>query len=250
VDASTLIALIQIVQSMNDDAFAGLSDAAKAHSESPDKWSAKDTVAHLTTWQRRWLDWLQPVAQGRLPDDKGPGHTEADWDRINAESFAANRARPWDQVWAESQKAYAQVTAWAPLVPQDYLNAKRRLGMKEERPAWTWLAGPFLWHVEVHVAEFYSKHGEPDKAIQATRKFTDQVAAIAPTGVQGEAFYNYACILVLNGRADDAVVALGDAFTLNATMLETSKQDTDLDSLRARSDFQTLCAEAEARIAR
>ena len=235
---------------MNDDAFASLDDAAKAQSESPDKWSAKDTVAHLTTWQRRWLDWLQPVAQGRLPDDKGPGHTEADWDRINAESFAANRARSWNQVWAESQQAYAQVAAWVPLVPQDYLNARRRLGMQEERPTWAWIAGPCLWHVEIHVAEFYSKHGAVERALQATRKFTDQVAAIAPTDVQGQAYYNYACMLALNGKADDALVVLGDAFTRNATMVETSKQDSDLDSLRARSDFQTLCAEAELRIAR
>ena len=235
---------------MNDDAFAGLNDAAKAQSESPDKWSAKDTVAHLTTWQRRWLDWLQPVAHGQLPDDRGPGHTEEDWDRINAESFATNRTRPWDQVWVESQKAYAQVAAWAPLVPQDYLNAQRRLGMREERPIWAWIAGPFLWHVEVHVAEFHSKHGVLDRAIQATRKFTDQVAAIAPTDVQGESYYNYACILALNGRTDDAVVALRDAFARNATLVETSKQDTDLDSLRARSDFQTLCTQTETRIAR
>lgn len=235
---------------MNDDAFAGWNDAVTAQSESPDKWSAKDTVAHLTTWQRRWLAWMQPVAQGRLPNDAGPGHTEADWDRINAESFTAHRARPWSQVWVESQQAYAQVAVWLPLVPQDYVNAQRRLGMREERPVWAWIAGPFVWHVEVHVAEFYSKHGEFDRAIQATRKFTDQITALAPADVQGEAYYNYACILALNGKADDAVVALGQAFACNAGLFETSKQDADLDLLRARSDFQTLCAETETRIAR
>lgn len=235
---------------MNDGAFANLDDAASERSESPNKWSAKDTVAHLTTWQRRWLDWLRPVSQGRSPDEKGPGHTEADWDRINAESLVANHALPWNQVWAESQKAYAQVATRVPLLPQEYLNAKRRLGMKEERPVWAWLAGPFLWHVLVHVAEFYSKHGDLDKAIRATRKFTDQVTSIAPADVQGEAYYNYACILALNGKGDDALVALGDAFARNAILVETSKQDTDLDSLRARSDFRRLCAETETRIAR
>lgn len=248
-DSTTLLALIRNAQTLNDGAFANLDYAARERSESPDKWSAKDTVAHLTTWQRRWLDWLRSVSQSRLPDDKGPGHTEADWDRINAESFAANRALPWNQVWTESREAYAQVATRIPLLPQEYLNAERRLGMKEERPIWAWLAGPFVWHVQVHVAEFYSKHGDPNKAIQATRKFTDQVTSIAPAVVQGEAYYNYACVLALNSRADEALVALGDAFARNATLVETSKRDTDLDSLRARSDFRTLCAETETRIA-
>ncbi|MCL4395552.1 MAG: hypothetical protein M1482_12255 [Chloroflexi bacterium] len=95
------------------------------------------------------------------------------------------------------------------------LNTRLLLGMSEARPVWARIAGPFVWHVETHIAELETKQGNVDEAIKAVRRFTDQIAASAPADVEGTALYNYACILALAGKADGAIAALGKAFALD-----------------------------------
>ena len=52
--------------------------------------------------------------------------------------------------------------------------------------------------------------------------------------------YNLACVYALSGLKDKALPALKEAFALNPGLLEWSKQDSDLNSLRQEPEFLAL----------
>ena len=54
------------------------------------------------------------------------------------------------------------------------------------------------------------------------------------------AIYNLGCFYARNGEADRAIAAVGEALPLIPSLVEWSKQDTDLDSLRDLPAFQAL----------
>jgi len=60
-------------------------------------WSAKDIIAHITAWDSRVVETLRAVSSANRPKPPDwPSHL--DEDAINAWIFAANRARPVQDV--------------------------------------------------------------------------------------------------------------------------------------------------------
>ena len=61
-----------------------------------DQWSVKDTLAHITAWQSKWVDWLRPLGVGKELDPEGPPHLTESEDEVNPGIFTQNQARPWN----------------------------------------------------------------------------------------------------------------------------------------------------------
>src|SRR5712691_3166867 len=87
------------------DAFLQELNAAEhAAFGTPNYWSAKDHVAHMTFWRQRLVLKLTAILQ------KAPPPPFEDFEQLNMQVFEEQRQRPWSDVLSESEQAYAALT--------------------------------------------------------------------------------------------------------------------------------------------
>lgn len=72
-------------------------------------WSVKDTIAHLTSWVRRLLKWLDAATHGQRPVFLDDGYGWDQLDALNDHQSALDRDRPLDAVLAEFREAHYQM---------------------------------------------------------------------------------------------------------------------------------------------
>jgi hypothetical protein len=74
-------------------------------------WSIKDITAHMTTWNRRLVSYIQAAQRGEpLPPPPWPAVLQ-DEDDINAWIYEANRTRPLRAVLDETDQVFQQLLA-------------------------------------------------------------------------------------------------------------------------------------------
>ena len=107
---SELIEQLQTTRSWIEGMVAQLSPEQWEMPGVQDSWSVKDILAHLTAWDRRgtqWIEWAGAVAQGTVAQPPQAGYTFSDMDRLNRETFAANKDRPFREIWDEFRQSFA-----------------------------------------------------------------------------------------------------------------------------------------------
>jgi DinB family protein len=96
------------------------------------EWSAKDLIAHMTTWEEIALRTLDEWERGERPWIE---ETDSDADRINAERHAEKAGRSAERVSADGERIHAELvgrlrvlseTQWA--APAPYVGGRRSLG--------------------------------------------------------------------------------------------------------------------------
>jgi tetratricopeptide (TPR) repeat protein len=123
---------------------------------------------------------------------------------------------------------------------EDDLTRPLHFSEKEPSSLAAQIMGNGLEHPVLHYADYYRRHGDLGKAMQI---YEASVAAVADWPEQyGTARYNLACFYALNGQTDSAIAELREAVRLRPDLLEWSKQDTDLVSLRQFAAYQALYA--------
>jgi hypothetical protein len=238
-DKTELLERIQKGQTFVEGAFAKLSDAERNQVGTLEQWLAKDTLAHITAWQTRWVDWLLPLGEGKPLDVEGPAPVEDD-DRANAKIFAANQRRSWTEIHADYQNASRQILKLAALLSEEDLNAPPRFAWLEQQTLARRFSGTFYWHLQEHLARLFIKRKNPARALEIAEEFSRQVGADEPAADRAIALYNLACYAALMGRQEIAIPNLKTALSLDPKMIEWSKQDTDLDSLRGSPEFESV----------
>jgi tetratricopeptide (TPR) repeat protein len=99
-------------------------------------------------------------------------------------------------------------------------------------------------HPAEHWADLYVSRNELDHAIQLRQSVAATVGELFahdPT-TRGYVFYNLGCFYARAGQTEPAIEALQQALVLVPSLVEHSKQDSDLDTLRDMSEFQALYA--------
>src|SRR5512146_1768539 len=183
-------------------------------------WTAKDLLAHITAWEKRWVDWLELAGHGMPLDDYGPRHVHLNQpdDEINAQVFAENQDRTWDQVLEESRRVFRRFSEIVPLLSQDDFANPERFAWMEASPFWRRLSGTFFWHPAIHVVQHYQARGETERALDLMQEFARLVTDQEPAVERGIALYNLACLYSLGGKPEQAIAALKDAFALHADL--------------------------------
>ena len=96
-------------------------------------------------------------------------------------------------------------------------------------------------HPRNHLWEYWKENGDQERANQMfVAAAEDMRAASAPPLVMGTALYNLACARAYQGRLDDAIAALEEAFRLRGEMKASAPDDEDLAPLREDPRFQEL----------
>ena len=121
------------------------------------EWSVKDTVSHVTAYERWLVSWLQAVSRGELPE-----HSileNADIDQRNAAIFEQNRDRPLNEVLSEAQGTFEQLLAAVEVLSDEDLTDAARSDWfvkpywKVSRPLWECIAGDSYEHYREHAAD-------------------------------------------------------------------------------------------------
>ena len=82
-----LLATIQSDRAQLDDLLATLSAVQMCLATMENAWSIKDVLAHIATWERRCMGWIQAGLRGERPDIPVAGNTLEEVDRFNEKTF-------------------------------------------------------------------------------------------------------------------------------------------------------------------
>ncbi|HEX6817630.1 MAG TPA: DinB family protein [Ktedonobacterales bacterium] len=228
-----LLSLIGEARAEQEAFIAELGPDERVEVGTPDNWSAKDLVAHVSAWWGRQGHRLAMVARGEQPET-------FDWsDEENAETFAVNRERTWEAVVAEAAVNNATLmAAVAALDPADLMDPSRVIAMKGTA-LWRLVLGNGYLHPRMHLAGHLVQRGQIERATKMHEQIAEMLPRLRPE-LRGMALYDLGCFYALTGRPTEALSRLDQAFRITPTLVEYSRQDHDLDALRSLPGFQEL----------
>src|SRR5215472_1950181 len=87
----------------------------------PERWSAKDHMAHRMFWHQDLISKLTAILQHQ---EVAPGE-EID-DQINVKVFEEHKLRPWSVLHAESERIYAELIQLIEQLSEDDLTGSHR----------------------------------------------------------------------------------------------------------------------------
>ncbi|MCB9454273.1 MAG: ClbS/DfsB family four-helix bundle protein [Anaerolineaceae bacterium] len=115
-------------------------------------WTVKDTIAHLTAWERRAVRWLAEAAAGNPPTIPSGGFTDASVDALNEQTYQENKDRPVEVVLADFQRTHRDVIAGLEALPETDLFELHRLKGIWREPPFALIAGNTYEHYPEHIA--------------------------------------------------------------------------------------------------
>ena len=229
-----LIQLLDLDRSLQRQLIADLDPAERNAAGTWEQWSIKDELAHVIAWQLNTLARIAALVHAEpMPDF-------SDYETINRAIYRTNRDRTLAEIAAESDRAYADVVALIQALSESDLTQPARFSDQQSRSLAAQIMNNGFEHPIVHYANYYRRRGDLAKA---TQLYEASVAAVAEWPEwHGSARYNLACFYALSGQADRAVIELREALQLRPDLLDWSRQDADLVSLRDLEEYRALYA--------
>lgn len=202
----------------------------------PQLWSAKDHMAHRTFWHRDLVLKLTAILQ----DQEVPQSTESE-ERLNAMVFEEHKLRPWSEIYAESERAYAELfTLIERLNEEDLTTSNRFSSISRGRPLYTELLSVCYEHDQEHLAHYYSDRHDLPRAIQIREQCVSRVMqAEVPVWAKGSFLYNLACFYAQQSQLEKASARLREALTFAPDLKERSKSAPELVALRNQTNIWT-----------
>jgi len=230
-----LVDLLQRAHEEEQTFFASLSDDERSATGTPEHWSVKDVAAHLAEWKARMGQRLAAARRNETP----PKYD--DIDQANAEIFEQYRDQSWADVLKALERAHVELVEQTRAMPESDLIDAERFPWQEGRPLWRRIVGSGYSHPVQHLAQLYIERGQRDDATRIQETAAEWLAALDDSpDWQGVTIYNLACHYALSGEKEKAIAKLGEALRLNPDLIEWSKQDSDLASIREEPAYRSL----------
>ena len=228
-DLSDALALtIRTARSAERDLFGGLDGAIRERPIREGDWNPKDFQAHLTAWKARQADRFAAVREGReLPHPM----KDPEEDAVNAELRAARIDLGWAAIVEEGDAVADRLIREIRRSDPGVLRASDRL-----------ITGTFgngVLHTLTHVRWLLEAGVPLDRARVAV--FEDEALRVVsadpiPEKSRAVGAYDLACYYALRGSPDMARDLLRDAFRMDPELVEFSRTDEDLLSIRGDLD--------------
>ncbi|HMK09040.1 MAG TPA: hypothetical protein VK449_08445 [Anaerolineales bacterium] len=230
----SLLALAALARSIEEEFIAELPAVERSATGTPDDWSPKDIVAHVTTWRERGAEELGLLGQQALPPEV------REFDEINRKIFDQNRHLSWDSVHARARVSWDRFLEALGVLPGDFLEAGPPAGASG-RPLWRRLTVDAANHPALHYAEFARRRGRIKSSTRWMEALAPVLFAVDPSGEwHAVIHYNLACHYAQTGFPDKALAALQLSLELNPGLRTSARQDPDLAPLQGDSRFTTL----------
>ena len=200
-------------------------------SGTPDYWSAKDHVAHMTFWRQRLALRLQAIIE------KEPQPEVQDFEQMNPLIFEEQHNGTWSTILSESDQAYADlITLTAQLTEEDLTGWGRFDWVGNGMPLYTSFMGNCYEHTQIHLAQYLIERHENARALEIYEVWSNRVVeAPVPETLKGYTLYNLACFYVTHDQLEKARPALQQAFLLYPALKEFAQTDPDLFALHLQN---------------
>ena len=214
----------------------GASGASGA-SEGPDRWAAVPLLAHTTEFKFQQSERIRALLSGHAPPDYG------DIDHSSPAVYAAYASRSVSDVIADSRRTTAAVLDGVrALADEDLLDPSRHPWLRG-RPLWLQVIVRGFWHPTGHIADYYLRHGQADRAVALQAHAVATAAYLgAPSQAAGMAAYGLACAQAQAGLGAQAVATLASAIALNPDLRANAGRDPDLAPLRLDGRLNEILA--------
>jgi hypothetical protein len=201
--------------------------AGDGDAEGPHRWAAAPLLAHITEFKFQQSERLRALLSAQTPPEFG------DIDHASPAVYAAYASRSSRDVTADARKTTASLLdGMRALSDEDLLDPSRHPWLRG-RSLWLQIIVRGFWHPTGHIADYYLRHGQPDRAVALQEHAVATAAYLdAPDQAAGMAYYGLACAQAVAGLADSAAVTLGSAVKLNADLRANAARDPDLAPLR------------------
>lgn len=202
--------------------FDGAGDAG-----GPDLWAAAPLLAHITEFKSQQSERVRAILSGQTPPEFG------DIDHASPSVYAAYASRSFEDVAADARAATASLLDGVRAVRDEDLLDPSRHPWLRGRMLWLQVIVRGFWHPTGHIADYYVRHGRPDRAVALQAHAVATAAYLdAPDQAAGMAYYGLACAQAVAGQACAARVTLATAVELNPDLRANASRDPDLALLR------------------
>lgn len=227
-----LIQLLDLSRSFQRQLIADLDPIERDAQGTWEDWSIKDELAHVIAWQMNSLARIAALIHAEpVPDF-------SDTETINQAIYRTNRDRTLAEIAVEGDQAHADFVALIQSLSEEGLIQSAPFSGQEPRSLAAQIMNNGFEHPVVHYADHYQRRGDLAKATQLCEASVTAVADLPEW--HGSARYNLACFYALSGQPAKAIPELREALQLRPDLLEWSRQDTDLASLRDDPAYQAL----------
>ena len=214
----------------DEQAFVADLDAGERDATgTPDRWSARDHIAHLAYWRQRLARRLEAELGGEPQPELEP------WETMNPRLFETHRDRAWPDVLAAAERSHTALGRCIERLTEEDLVAFGRFDwIGDDRPLHDAVMGSAYEHLQIHLAQYRIERGDLSEARRIhERSVARVVEADAPPALKGVVLYNLACFHALQGEVAEARTTLDRALALDPTHLtEFARTDPDLTVLR------------------
>jgi hypothetical protein len=134
-----------------EKALRGLSDADMLKSAAPGEWSVQDTLAHVTAWEKTFLNWYETGLRGEkqvMPDWSKPGLI----DEINLDIYKRNHDRWLKEVKKEFKESYKQIFKTVKSIPEDLMFTPGKVAWTGKETLADYIMANTSGHYSEHVA--------------------------------------------------------------------------------------------------
>ena len=226
-----LLAIVDATRDRERELLALCDDVDAAE---PGRWTAKDHVAHLTWWRNHAADVVRAARLG-IPVERFD-----DIDAANERTYRIYRDRSADDVREDSVISYLALAREIEAAAADDFRLPRP--DRPEMETWQVVPPNLEGHLAEHLSQWYLEQGDENAADSAQLwAFHLDETFDSPKGRAAGAF-NLACYYAKRGRADDAISRLRDALALHPELVAWARADSDLESIRDRTEVRTLLA--------
>jgi hypothetical protein len=228
-----LIEMLNQVKTEINNFEAELTSKQKNDNGSLKKWSAKDTVSHLVFWGNHFNSQIQKARSGeKIPLVGDYFHL------VNDGVFIRHINQPFAEAMSELNNSFKESIKLLESHSTEELNDNKKYDHLDGRTLIDNSLGTLVWHVIHHISDFYVKNRRKKKAIAQQEDITEKLRAFPSW--KANADYNLACFFAMNGEKERAIEPLRTAFANRPDLIEWSKSDNDLDSLREEAAFKAL----------
>jgi hypothetical protein len=214
--------------SASASAFASAGDGdGDGDAGGPRRWAAVPLLAHITEFKSQQSERVRAILSGQTPPEFG------DIDHASPSVYAAYASRSFEDVVADARGTTASLLDGVRAVGDEDLLDPSRHPWLRGRTLWLQIIVRGFWHSTGHVADYYLRHGQPDRAVALQAHAVATAAYLgAPAQAAGMAYYGLACAQAVAGLTDLAAVTLATALELNPDVRANAGRDPDLAALR------------------
>ncbi|HEY6406444.1 MAG TPA: DinB family protein [Ktedonobacteraceae bacterium] len=157
-----LLATIQSDRAQLDDLLATISAEQMCLATLENAWSIKDVLAHIATWERKCVGWIQAGLRGERPDIPEAGNTWEEVDRFNEKTFLQNRDRALDDVQTQYHQSYQEILAQVRALTEDDITRPGHFSWTNGRTLVPYIAANTYEHYQEHIEQIRKLLGEKD----------------------------------------------------------------------------------------